>query len=157
MIPRRVRVEPWETDYAALVGAARARAVRDRAAQTRLPGTPSLTADITGALGELAVAKALGTYWAPSVRDRDKRRGDVDGLQVRATWRRDGRLVIRPDDADDQPFVLVVGEPPDLSIVGWIYPRDARAHSEWRAAPNGGPPATMVPGAALFDWDERPL
>lgn len=100
---------------------------------------------IDGAIGEWAVAKALGRYWG----DHLPGPGDVGLVEVRTTPRSPGLLYVRPTDPDGAPFVLVVGRPPALDVVGWILGADAKREEWWR---DGTPPYFAVPPAAL-----RPL
>jgi hypothetical protein len=65
------------------------------------------------------------------------------------------RLIVRPDDADDRAFVLVVGSMPMLYIQGWMLGRNAK-RDEWLADPqfrNTGrkrPDAFFVPSQKLM-------
>lgn len=138
-----------ELEQAALAGAHR-RMRRLRAGSTHrwgYDGAGSWTAEIEAAAAEMAVAKALGCYWADfSAPDHA---GDVGaGVQIRHTVRRDGRLIVHPEDADDHRFVLVRGPAPRLEIAGWILGRDAKRR-EWWADPSTGRPAFFVPDRAL--------
>jgi len=110
-------------------------------------GMPSRNwdADIEGAAGEMAVAKALGLYWDCSVNSFKK--PDLPfRIQVRTTHQKS--LIVRPSDTDDDRFVLVRGYSPRFEIVGWILGREAKKQ-EWMAAPNGRPAAHFVPSEAL--------
>lgn len=110
---------------------------------------------IVGALGEYAVAKGLGLeFWEPNIGGNDRAAGDVAGWHVRATCRPPGELVVRDHDPHGGRFVLVVGEPPCLTIAGWIFGREAH-RSEWRRAPHGWTPAWFVPASELRQWEDR--
>lgn len=104
------------------------------------------TAHIMGALGEYLVARVVDCF--PSASMRLGRGGDVARWEVRTTSRPRGRLIIRPGDPDDRPFVLVRGFPPVLEIVGVILGREAK-REQWLYAPNGRPPAYFPPDNAL--------
>lgn len=104
--------------------------------------------DIVGALGEMAVAKALDKFWAGAL--GNFKAADVGRVQVRATARLNGSLLLHSPDTDEAAFVLVVGLPPDLWIPGWILAR-AGKNSKW-VRKDTGRPAFFVPQAAL-----RPL
>lgn len=158
-----VALEASEVRHAALVGIS-----RHLAALSQGRRNPDLTrtdaawqCDIEGALGELAVAKALGVFWEPNVGGNDKNDGDVAGWHVRATARPAGSLIIHNRDPDDALFVLVTGEPPCLHIRGWLYGHEAKQTHYWRnAASNGAPlprPAYFVPADDLMPWDSRPF
>jgi hypothetical protein len=152
-------IDGTELIHAVLVGTRRRLFANQQKRTSRFPYPHeggNLMADIVGAIGELVVAKSLGIYWSPSVGARDSDVGDVAGYQVRATTIAGASLVIRDNDRDERPYVLVIGEPPRLTIAGWIYPPSAR-RVEWRRSPNGGPPAYFVPAGSLRPWDERPF
>lgn len=156
--PERVFVDlkAHDVEHAALVGIARQRAALAQGRRPILPGGGLWAAHVTGALGELAVAHALGVAWQPDIGGNDHGRGDVCGYQVRATARPDGPLVIRDRDAARDVFVLVTGEPPRLELRGWLYGAEA-CEIGVRRAPNGGPPALFVAGTDLHPWAERPF
>jgi hypothetical protein len=112
------------------------------------------TRDIHGALAELAVAKYLGRYWT-GINGRIKD-DDVRGLQVRWTRWHCNRLLLHPDDADDTPYILVTGDPPDLVIRGWILGREGKLPAYWDDPTGTARPAFFVPQAALRDLSELP-
>jgi hypothetical protein len=109
---------------------------------------------IEGACGELAFAKAAHRYWTPTV-NTFKTGGDVGIVQVRTRSRQDYQLLVRDDDADDAPFVLVRGRAPCYWVVGWIPGNEAK-RTEWRKAYGGRPPAYFVPDEALFSMEDVP-
>ena len=78
---------------------------------------------IEGALAELAVAKALNTYWSGSVNTFGAADIGTD-IQVRLRKQRADEpppdLIVRPADNPDCVYVLVVGESPNFTVVGWI-------------------------------------
>lgn len=108
---------------------------------------------IDGALGELAVAKALNRFWSASV-GTFKTGGDVGSIQVRCRSRHDYELLVRDTDPDDAAFILVTGRAPTFRVHGWIYGRDAK-RPEWRQTHGNRPPAYFVPHSALQSL-ERP-
>lgn len=87
--------------------------------------------DFDGAAAEMALAKYLNVYWDGSV--NSFKQPDVGEFQVRSTNLLNGRLIIRPNDAvDDEIFVLVLtGEIPTISIVGWFRCGDAKKEKYW--------------------------
>jgi hypothetical protein len=102
---------------------------------------------IEGACGEIAVAKAFGVYWAPSV-NTFRCGGDVGRWQVRTRSRADYELLVRASDPDEAAFVLVRGRAPRFEIIGWILGRDAK-RQEWVKTYGGRPPAFFVPDEKL--------
>lgn len=107
--------------------------------------------NIDGTLGEWVVAKALDRFWPGGAPELDTE-GDIGDLQVRATARRDGCLIIHRGDLDDAPFVLVVGTPPTFDLPGWIKGRDGKRKEWWRKDVRN--PAYFVPQSALRPLDE---
>jgi hypothetical protein len=59
----------------------------------------------------------------------------------------DGPLIIRPGDPDGI-YVLVTGQCPTFTVMGWIHSYDAKRPQYWRS-PDGGPGAWFVPQRAL--------
>ena len=105
---------------------------------------------IEGAAGELAVAKATNTYWSGALGDYDA--DDVGKLQIRTTHHTEGCLILHPDDADDRPFILVIGSLPSFRLAGWIMGRDGKAAKWWRDGI--ARPAYFVPQADLRPMGE---
>ena len=97
--------------------------------------------DVESALAEVAVAKSLGIYWNMSV--NTGKAPDVGRYQVRHTERQDGKLIIRPRDADDGIYILVTGQAPDYQIHGWIVGSAGKSVGKpWN--PDGKEPAYWV-------------
>jgi len=100
-----------------------------------------------GCVGELALCKYLGKPWPASV-DTFHRLPDVYGGDVRATWRKDGCLVIRDNDPDDRRFALVTGSAPVVEIRGWLFAGDCK-QDRWLRNPHGHRASWFVPQEAL--------
>jgi hypothetical protein len=97
---------------------------------------------------EMAVAKAYNLYWEPVARSPEKLAGDVADLQVRSTWRDNGRLILHdPKDANDAVFVLVTGRLPTFTVRGWITGANGKQQRYWDEG--DGRPAYFVPQSAL--------
>ncbi len=111
-------------------------------------GAPfNVAVDVLGDLGEYAVAEHLGVEVKPPLWTEPRYDGDLaNGDEVRTTPYPRGHLLINPSDADDCRFWLVIADPPDFMIVGWIYGRDGKRDS-YRRTPRSG--AYMVPQSAL--------
>jgi len=107
-----------------------------------------LEQEALGACGEIALCKALGYYWVPSVNTFHDVADVGRGIEVRATRRHDGRLIVRDNDPVDRWYVLVTGEPPRLTVRGCIRGHDAR-RNEWQRNPHGHRVAWFVPQHAL--------
>lgn len=103
------------------------------------------TMDIEAFGAEKLVARHMSRYhgWQEET-DED---GDVGVIQVRHTLRRDGCLIVHPDDSDAAPFVLVVGSMPFQRIVGGIFGQRAKDPRFWRDDVRH--PAFFIPQDAL--------
>ncbi len=110
-------------------------------------GQTGWTIHAEGACGEMAIAKALGLYWNGSV-DTFKSFGDVGALQVRTRSRPEYELIVRPDDSDDDTFVLITGTAPTFTVVGAILGGLAK-RDEWLQDYGGRPAAYFVPHSEL--------
>jgi len=74
-----------------------------------------------GAAAELAVAKALGINdFTPTI-NTFKSQADIgENIEVKHTVWHGGHLVVHQKDRESDVAVLVVGECPDLFVVGWM-------------------------------------
>lgn len=104
-------------------------------------------AHIDGALGELALAKALDAYWNPVLSYQARQVGDVGAHQVRMTARPDGSLIVHEDDRDDADYWLVVGTAPRYLVIGSRLGLRCKEPRFWRE--DTGRPAYFVPQAEL--------
>ena len=105
--------------------------------------------EIVGAAGEMAVCKAKGWYFSPSVNTFHNIPDVGDAVEVRATARDNGSLIVRDNDADNRWFVLVTGEPPSMTIRGRILGRAAK-RDEFLRDPGGHRQAWFVPQSRLY-------
>ena len=110
--------------------------------------------NIEGAMGELAAAKYLRTYWEGSINKHAD--ADVGGfIEVRTCSYDNGWLWVWPKDADDRLVVLVCGRSPTFKVVGWIKAGDAKRGDWWQhdGAPNNRKRAKcwFVPPEELTD------
>lgn len=117
--------------------------------------------DIDGAVGELAWHKLTDQFWTPSVGKSDKLIGDAPGgVQIRATTRHAGCLILKPEDRDKNladPFVLAIivyGEACRVRFPGWLRP--AEVADEWWRPVGGGVhhAAWFVPQSAIHPVGE---
>jgi hypothetical protein len=108
-----------------------------------------LTEESVGLCGELAVARHCGVEdWVPGL-NTFHNTPDVGEFEVRATARRDGRLIIRPGEPMDRHYWLVTFDKDlDVIIRGHIKGIDAQ-RDEWLDNPNDWRPAWFVPQSAL--------
>ena len=143
-----VRLTDEELEFAAIAGAiqqARARAVG--LAHSYGYNGDGWGVHIEGTAAELAVAKALNRYYVPALHPQRKGEADVGPYQVRSTERRDGCLILHPEDASDEIVFLVIGRAPDFDVVGWICAVDGKRPEFWQTYT--GRPAYFVPQSAL--------
>jgi hypothetical protein len=99
-----------------------------------LPDETQRRFDAESAVSEALVSKVTGRAWigGETVKD-DPNLGDVaGGVAVRWTERRNGSLILHPEDKDHLNAVLVVGNSPDQRIVGWINVADGKRLGTWR-------------------------
>ena len=77
---------------------------------------------IEGALTECAMAKYLNVYWNKQKWNLP----DVGEVEIRSTSYENGCLILRPNDADDKKYYLLVGVNGEYKICGYLYGRDGK-------------------------------
>lgn len=71
--------------------------------------------------GEIAVARALGINDFVPTANTFKSTADIgENIEVKWTAWHGGHLVIHPKDRDTDVAVLVVGNSPNLRVIGWL-------------------------------------
>lgn len=135
----KVKLSTQEMAAAAMVGVRR-KVMSLKRQETAGHDKSNWSDEIEGAMGECAVAKALGIYWSPEV--NVFKVPDVGDLHVRQTTHLNGKLIYRPGDADGV-YILVRGSLGDYDVVGWKHSNEC-ADSKYLQAPNGRPPAYFV-------------
>lgn len=113
-----------------------------------------LTEETIGACGELAVCKAFGWEWSESVNTFHEIPDVADNVEVRSTGHLDGSLIVRDNDDETRWYVLVVGKPPNMTVVGRIKGYEAR-QNQFVRNPHGHRRAWFVPQNALEKFPER--
>jgi len=106
-----------------------------------------LEVHVLGAQAELAAAKFLGVDWEATI--NTFKAPDVLDYQVRGRKLHGYDLIVRLNDSDRAPFILVVGTGP-FYVVGWLYGHEAK-REEWLATHGGREKAYFVPKSALHD------
>lgn len=145
-----VQITPVEFAVASLVGSMREISAH-RDGRQHVAGGPiedGIRNHVLGAVGELAVAKALNVFWGGSV-NTFKLAGDVGRIEVRHTARHENRLLVREQDPDARAFVLVTGYPPELVVRGWIWGADAKV-DRWAENPGDRGRCYFVPQGELY-------
>ena len=123
-----------------MVGGCRQAANRSNGSQHRHgtpPGDAMIAADIIGAQAEIAASLHFNLAWTGSL---NMKAPDIGGLiDVRSTMGRDKNLIIRADDPDERPFILIwaVGEG-HFELVGWLRASTAKNAQYLREQRYGG-------------------
>lgn len=146
----RVTLSWYEVTFAAHVGLRRYLDVRENGGRNRWRADnhdDGWDRNIEGAIGEMAVAKALGIFWSASI-GTYRNGADVGLWQVRTRRKDFYQLLVRPSDPDDVRFYHVKGRSPSFEIVGWMLGKDAK-RSEWLREYGGPPAAYFVPDEYL--------
>lgn len=105
--------------------------------------------NIEGYCAEMAVSKALKTYYGAGDGQGFKGADVSDKIQVRWASQENYRLIIRPADRTDYFYVLVTGIAPTYTIRGFIHGFDAKKDHYFDNPRNGRPDAWWIPQAAL--------
>jgi hypothetical protein len=120
----------------------------------------SIARDAEAIGAEMVVARYLGIADFEPTLNTFKREADVGyRIEVKHTSWRDGHLIVKPSDRDNDLAVLVVGESPNYTIVGWINvgvaksPRfkSDQSNSWWVSQINLQPMSLMVKGV---EWSK---
>ena len=105
-----------------------------------------------GARGELAVAKAMNWYYDGSV-NTFKNGYDVYKVQVRTRKEKHYDLLVRPDDRDEDVFVLVIPQnEKDFIIHGWEVAKKCK-RKEFESKNTSRPTAYFYPQGLLNPMD----
>jgi hypothetical protein len=126
----------------------------DAVSKGRKPGAgPSMDAGsawhIRGAHCEYAASLVLNLFWRPKIGEVDGR--DVGGLvEVRSGVSDRDRLIVKPKDDPEAPFVLVIAEMEflEFAVVGWMFGANAKSYQ--KIAYEGCDPAHYVPQGDLW-------
>jgi hypothetical protein len=102
---------------------------------------------VEGALGECAVAKALGIYWNGNIDKFDA--PDVGILEVRTSSGEHDRLILHPEDDGSAIFILAIGINGAYELKGWMLGRVGQLDKYW-TDPGTGRPAFFVPQEDLY-------
>lgn len=128
-----VTLTEYEMQMAKAAGVARYLAARERnydpgLGPSSVKGSNGNGGDIRGAQCELACSIGLNLFWRPFIAKGEATvKGSLDAgglIQVRSTVLVRGRLCVKPEAADDDPYVLVFQDKNRHELVGWL---DARA------------------------------
>ncbi len=112
-----------------------------------------LKEEVVGACGEIGLGKATGQWFVPGLNTFHSVPDCLRDVEVRATDMSYGSLIVRDNDADDRRFVLAVVSGSRVSLMGWLWGRDAK-QARWLRDPHGNRQAWFVPQRALRSMDE---
>jgi len=110
-----------------------------------------LQEETVGCCAELAMGKLVDRYFIPEVGTFHHKPDCLHDIEVRATARLDGRLIVRDNDANDRRYVFCTVTGNVVNIVGWMFGHEAKQPA-FLSNPNDYRPAWFVPQAKL-----RPL
>jgi len=109
--------------------------------------------EFIGACGEMAVGKASGVFFIPSVNTFHRVPDCLSDCEVRSTDLIDGSLIVRSNDSDDRRYILAIVSDDKVRLVGWILGREAK-QSQWLRDPHSQRPAWFVPQDSLHPIDD---
>jgi hypothetical protein len=150
-----IQLTPGEMCLGSFVGGCRQASNRANGSQHRHgtpPGDAMIAADISGAQAEIAVCRHFNLSWTGSL---NLKAPDVGGLiDVRSTMTREKQLIIREDDPEERPYVLVwaVGQG-CFELVGWLRARAAK-QAEYRREQRYGGEAFYFPYGLLNNIED---
>ncbi len=157
-LPVEITLDPWEFKHCVDVANIRMAISNERDlnhASTYVRGyVERIKQETLGACGEMAVCKVIGKFWKPSVNTFHNIADIEPDIEVRSTDRQDGCLIVRDNDPDERWYFLVIGEPPNVTVVGYIRGADAR-QERWLRNPNDFRKAYFVPQSALLTIGKR--
>jgi hypothetical protein len=107
---------------------------------------------VEGCCGELAYSKWRGLPWTGHI--NSFKGADVGKAQVRTRSRHDYDLIVRHDDKNEDPFVLLTGSAPRYWLRGWLWGHEAKRDKYLRAYGNR-PEAWFVPASDLTPFTEK--
>ena len=106
---------------------------------------------IEGAMGECAVAKALGCYWSGAIGILDA--SDVGEIEVRTTAHKSGRLILHQEDSKYNYYVLAVGKNGEYELIGYIWGKHGMKDEYWEDPTGTNRFAYFVPREELTDFN----
>ena len=148
--PPKVVLSPQELFQAAQLGTLRqyqSMIRNNRDTVWEKPFHEALSAHVVGAVGEMAVAKYMGT-WFPFTEGAYKL-PDLWDLEIRTRTKDDWDLLVRPNDPDASVYIGVTLAGGEACIQGYIGGNDAKREEWLNDWGNRGRPVYSVPKSAL--------
>lgn len=115
-----------------------------------------LDEEVVGACGEIAVGKASGRWFVPSVNTFHRTPDCLGDVEVRSTAVPHGCLIVRDNDSDNRRYVLAIVNAPNVTLVGWITGGEAK-QPEFLRDPHGHRPSWFVPQDRLHPITQEVL
>lgn len=109
-----------------------------------------LQEETVGCCAELAMGKLIDRYTIPEVGTFHNKPDCLHDIEVRATARPDGRLIVRDNDDSSRRYVFCTVTGQTVTFVGWLYGHEAKKPA-YMTNPNDYRPAWFVPQSALHD------
>ena len=157
-----MKLNKAELRLAEYIGKMRNKTNRDHGIPNTLIGTKlsHIDYETLGMAAELVVCRDLNVYPDLTLEPRSGGSdlvfdyyGQSMTADVKHTIYANGKLLVsankRPEDADI--YILVVGELPDLDIVGWAYAKEVMTDRNWQRFPEHGS-GWHVPQSELRKW-----
>lgn len=157
-LPIQIKLDPWEFKHCVDVANIRMAISNERDmnhSSTYERGyVERIRQETLGVCGEMAVCKAINKMWKPTVNTFHNVPDVEPNIEVRSTENTNGSLIIRENDDDNRWYFLVIGEPPNVTVVGYIWGANAK-QDQWIKNPNGYRTAWFVPQDALLKTGKR--
>ena len=112
-----------------------------------------LSDEVCGACGELALAKAAGQWFIPSVNTFHRVPDCLGDVEVRSTLLSEGSLIVRDNDSGDRRYVLATVSAPNVRLVGWLYGHECMK-PEFLRNPDGHRESWFIPQSLLRPIEE---
>ena len=117
------------------------------------PMVKRIQEEFIGACGEIAVGKAAGVFFVPSVGTFHRVPDCMTDCEVRSTDNLNGSLIVRDNDSDDRRYILAIVSDDKVNLVGWMMGGEAK-NPEWVRDPHGQRSAWFVPQSSLRPIEE---
>lgn len=111
-----------------------------------------LQEETVGCCAELAMGKFINQYFIPEVGTFHHKPDCLRDIEMRATARQDGRLIVRNNDDAARRYVFATVTGQTVTFVGWMYGYEAK-QSKYLSNPNGYREAWFVPQTDLRPID----
>jgi len=155
----KIKLNTIEDELAKAVAKARTAISRkDGVKNQKISDEDDFEVEYVGMSGELAVAKAMNVFPDLSIKSRsggyDLTSAQGNRVEVKTTRYKSGKLVARTKARaeDSDYYVLVTGNPPDMTIRGYIPTQDFLKEDNLGKLSDDAPEAYILPQDALKEW-----